>query len=251
MGAEIPFSERSFYRHVERGSYGLNAFSLPRKVRYKQRKKRLDVFESPSFEGKRYADWQKLDEEDRLHTVQIDCIKGKRCEVEAILSLHFPLLRFQIYLPLARESTAEVDRAFDALELYCEGSFSLHFGKMLADRGSGFPGWELLEESADGTRRTVMYYCDVRRPEQKGAAEKNHVEFRRIVPKGSAIADLDANKLALIMSHVNSYSRKSLGGKTPYDLASQVLPKSLFEALGIVKISSEEVMLSPKLLEDL
>lgn len=259
LGDEIPFSERSFYRHIGAGAYGLNAFSLPRKVRYKQRKKKTDVFESSSFDGKRYADWLELDEEDRLHTVQIDCIKGVRHEREAILSLHFPLFHFQIYLPLAQETTAEINRAFGALELYCEGSFSQHFGIILADRGSGFPAWEILEYSSDEKaldkdeepRRCVMYYCDPRRPEQKGAAEKNHVEFRRIVPKGSEIAQLKSVELSHIMSHVNSYSRKSLGGKTPYDLASQVLPKSLFEALGIVKIPSEKVMMTPELLKDL
>jgi IS30 family transposase len=250
LGEEIPFSERSFYRHIQKGCYGLNAFNLPRKVRYKVRNKQAETFYNASLEGKTYADWLLLDEEERIYTVQIDCIKGKRFEKEAILSLHFCLWHFQLYVPLAIETAQEVDRALDALELYCEGSFSKHFGTLLADRGSGFTAWDLLEESKEGNRRCALYYCDARHPEQKGACEKNHVEFRRIVPKGSAIANLGSNELAHIMSHVNSYSRPSLGGKTPYDLASQVLPKSLFEALGIVKIASESVTLTPELLKD-
>jgi IS30 family transposase len=250
MGADIPFSKRSFYRHVHKGYYGLNAFNLPRKVRYKQRSTKIETAYNPNLEGRTYDDWLELSEEERLHTVQIDCIKGKKGEKEAILSVFFPLWRFQMFLKLEVEDASHVSAAFDALEYYCgKDDFAKLFKTVLADRGSGFPAYKEHEKSIFGKRRMKMYFCDTRRPEQKGACEKNHVEFRRIVPKGSPLGSLTACDLALITSHVNSYTRAILGGKTPYCLASRHLPLSLLEALGIERIAPSEVVLKPYLLK--
>ena len=37
----------------------------------------------------------------------------------------------------------------------------------------------------------------------------------------------------IMMSHINSYGRKSLAGATPYKVASAMLPKEFFDILGI------------------
>ena len=83
---------------------------------------------------------------------------------------------------------------------------------------------------------------------QKGSCEKNHVEFRKIVPKGTSMGALTAADMATITSHVNSYPRPSLGGAAPMDLALAILPRSLFEELGIGRVEPGEVVMTPRLL---
>lgn len=61
-----------------------------------------------------------------------------------------------------------------------------------------------------------LYYCDPRRSDQKGAYEKNHMEIRKMLPKGRGISfDLLTHEdCELVMSHVNPEPRSSLGWKS-------------------------------------
>jgi hypothetical protein len=54
--------------------------------------------------------------------------------------------------------------------------------------------------------------------------------------------------MALLMSHVNSMPRASLGGKSPMEIAMSTLPEKLFDGLGITLIPSTKVILRPSLL---
>lgn len=52
------------------------------------------------------------------------------------------------------------------------------------------------------------------------------------------------------MSHINSTSRDTLNGKTPYDAIQLKLDEETIEKLGVKKIEADEVKLSPSLLKD-
>lgn len=84
---------------------------------------------------------------------------------------------------------------------------------------------------------------------QKGRCEKNHVELRKILPKGTSFKNLTARKLAVVCSHVNSYGRPSLGGASPYQLAGQVLPADLIDGLGIERIEPKDVTMKPTIVD--
>ena len=86
------------------------------------------------------------------------------------------------------------------------------------------------------------------RSQQKGRAERNHEELRRILPKGKTNFDrLTGRDMAACMSHVNSYMRGSMGWASPMDLASALFPKGLLDAYGIESIEPGEVNLTPSL----
>ena len=57
--------------------------------------------------------------------------------------------------------------------------------------------------------------------------------------------------MSLLCSHVNSYGRPSLNGAAPIDLALAMLPKELFDKLGIKRIDPSEVKMKPSLLPHL
>ena len=125
------------------------------------------------------------------------------------------------------------------------------FNVILTDRGSEFLDYEAIERSVDGGRRCSVYYCDPLQSGQKGRCEKNHVELRKILPKGTCFEDITNYELSIICSHVNSYTRPVLGGAAPIDIASRVLPADLLEGLAIRKIDPDEVVMRPSLLAEL
>lgn len=246
-GSEFPVCARTFYNYIEQGVMGLANMELPRKVRYAPRRKRAQGEPRMDLAGRTYADWLALPGEARLLTVQVDCVEGLRRNSKCILSLHFVRLFFQIYILLPAKTQAHVKAALDAVEACCGGAFADAFPVMLGDRGSEFLDFLKIETGLDGSRRTSMFYCDPVKPGQKGACEKNHVELRRILPKGTDFDALTQRDVSVACSHVNSYVRAGQGA-APIALASLALPASLLESLGITAVPPDEVVMKPSLL---
>ena len=80
----------------------------------------------------------------------------------------------------------------------------------------------------------------------KTGCERNHVELRKILPKGCGIRfdQLDCRDMAVLMSHLNSEPRASLLGATPLSLLKATLKEdagTLMDALGIEEISYKQL----------
>lgn len=248
---KIPFSRRTFYRYNDLGLFGMTAFALPRKVRYKQRRKKPKAGILKVASGHTYADFSALDEEVRDSVVEMDSVMGCKDDAGSILTLHIRRLRFQIGIKLACHDCAHVKAALDWLESILKERFAEVFGIGLCDRGIEFHDTSGIQASSifEGRERMHLYYCDAHHSEQKGSAEKNHVEFRKIVPKGTSIDKITNYDLATVFSHINSTPRRSLFGASPMQLAMEVLPKEFFDELGLSLIPPDEVILSPNLLK--
>ena len=52
-----------------------------------------------------------------------------------------------------------------------------------------------------------------------------------------------------MFSHINSTPRKSLGGKTPYEIFAFLYGKDIADKLNIQKINKDEVNTTPRLLK--
>jgi IS30 family transposase len=247
---ELPCSERSFYRHVENQSIPILSIDLAKKVKYKKRKRKKEfVHGTGFFVGHEYDDYMELPEEERAIATEVDTVWGKKGDHKCILSLHRVDLHFQIYLLLQSRTMEEVVRAFDWLEMCCEGRFSEFFGLMLLDRGSEFDDISGMERSCESDRkRCAAYFADPNRPDQKGSCEKNHVELRKVLPKGTSLQNMDAFTLANICSHVNSSIRKGCGNASPMQIAMLCLPQSLFDNLGLSLIPPKDVVSAPNIL---
>lgn len=245
--SEFPVCDRTFYNYMDKGVMGLANIELPKKVKYAPRKKKANGEPKMELAGRTYADWLALPDNLKLLTVQIDCVEGLRRNSKCILTLHFVRLFFQLFILLESKDQAHVKAALDAVETYCKGAFRAAFPVMLGDRGSEFLDFSKIERGLDGSRRTRMFYCDPVKPGQKGSCEKNHVELRKIVPKGTDFDALSFDDVSKACSHVNSYPRAGQG-VAPIQLASLVLPKNLLECLGVYAIAPDDVNMTPKLL---
>ena len=99
-----------------------------------------------------------------------------------------------------------------------------------------------------------MYYCDARQSQQKGGCERNHVELRKILPKGRGISfdRLSGPDCAVLMSHLNSEPRPSLGGMCAIDMLLAAYGddgRALLDALGIEKVPYGGLLMSPAAIE--
>ena len=246
----FPVSARTFRGYVDRGVFGLANIELPKKVKYRPRKKAEGATAPVVAGGRAYADFLALGDDVRRGAFQLDSIMGRVHDSQCALSIHLPRLEFQAYLLLGTHTAPEVVRAMDFIELACAGEFPRLLGVGLTDRGCEFSDVDGMERSAlDPTRRRCsIYFCDPMASHQKGSCEKNHVEFRKIVPKGTSMDLLTAQDMALVTSHVNSDPRPSLGGLAPLDLVSAVLPKTLLDELAVSRVDPNDVVMTPELL---
>lgn len=100
---------------------------------------------------------------------------------------------------------------------------------------------------------TRLFYCDPGRSDQKGACERNHVEIRRLLPKGRGLRfdRLAPADLSLAMSHVNSEPRGALGFATPARAFRAMLgadAEALLDAYGVEDVPVGELDLTPGLI---
>lgn len=256
---ELPCSERTFYRYVEDARIPIMSIELAKKVRYKKRVRkdqRSAIHRAGFYQGRTYNDFLSLPIEERNWVTEVDTVCGHIKESKCILSLHRKDIHFQIYLLLPDKTKQSVVHAFDWLEECCEdpdthqNCFTELFGLMLLDRGTEFDAIEEMEGSYSdrAKKRCSCYFADPLRPDQKGSAEKNHVELRKILPKSTSFEDLDQSTLAEICSHVNSSIRRGCGDAAPFDLANLILPSYLLENLGLRRIPSKDVIATSNIL---
>ena len=89
---------------------------------------------------------------------------------------------------------------------------------------------------------------------QKPHVERLHELFRYICPKEKDLHSLGLTSqkdVNLIFSHINSYAREELQGKSPFDiyLFFNNNDTELIDKLGLSKIDPDKVNLTPKLIQ--
>ena len=123
------------------------------------------------------------------------------------------------------------------------------FPVLLGDNGSEFSNPVALEIDTEFNHRTQVFYCDPSAPYQKGAAENNHEFIRRVLPKGTSFDQLSQADVNLMMDHINSYSRASLGDHSPYEVFRMFCGQEVLDLLGAHFISPNDITLRPELLK--
>ena len=154
-------------------------------------------------------------------------------------------------LPLPDGACASVLAALSSLRgVLGEDGARRAFGAVLTDNGSEFAdegAIAALLGERDGETR--LFYCDPRQSQQKGACEKNHVEIRKLLPKGAGVRfdRLTAADCALLMSQVNSEPRGALGFLTPARVLRMALGEdasALMDAFGVEELAPGELDLT-------
>lgn len=252
---DIAFSKSSAYRHLKRGYLSVSQTDFPRVVKFKARKqRRADAVPKALKEGRTYADFIAYKEERGITSwVEMDTVIG-RIGGKVIMTFDFTFCNFMFGLLLDNKTAAEAASKIQALKARLhEGG--VRFGDilpiLLTDNGGEFSNVFAFINDLDDIPETDLFFCDPYQSSQKPKVEKNHTLFRDIVPKGESFDHFTQETVNLIFSHVNSGKRKSLNGKTPYDMFSFVFGADTALLLGISEIPASDVIQSPKLLKKL
>ena len=251
---EIDCSIRCLYNYIEMGLLSVKNIDLPRKVRYKVRNKSQDKKRKDySYRiGRTYEDFQKLLKEyPNSHIVEMDTVIGTNEKGKTLLTLLFREFNFMIARLLPDKSSKSVKDELDNIEKVIGSElYKRIFKYILTDNGGEFQRPEELEFSADGSKRSSIYYCEPNRSDQKGKAEKNHEYIRYIIPKGTTMDNYTQADIDLMMSHINSTAREILNFAIPYDMASIYLGKKTLKKLNLKKILPDNIILKPYLINN-
>ncbi|MCR5249968.1 MAG: IS30 family transposase [Lachnospiraceae bacterium] len=254
-GEELGVSESTLRRMINDCVLDARRIDLRDAVRRKPRRKRKDnnyKTMKTIKEGHLYSDFLKYIRLHDVAVVQMDTVEGIRSDKAAILTLHFCVAHIQLGLMLNEQSSAEVVSALDRVEQALGTElFTECFPVILTDNGHEFADIDGMERSINGGQRTRIFFCEPNRSDEKGSCENNHKYIRYIIPKGSSLEKLTQTDISCVMDHVNSFARKSLHGRTPYQVGRALLPEDLFTLLGLTEIPADDVMLTPELFKKL
>ena len=249
---KISCCEKTAYIYADSGLFSARNIDMPRKVRFKARKKKsvpLKVDKSCRI-GRTYDDYNLYRKNNpSLPVAELDSVEGIKGG-SVLLTIHFVLPKIQLaFLREANDSKSVTD-IFDHLyELLGFDNFTKLFPICLADNGTEFSDPFGIEVDSDGVIRSQVFYCDPSSPGQKGACENNHEFIRRIIPKSTDLGLYTQSQIGLMMDHINSYGRPELGDKSPYEMFEFYYGREILDLLGIHKIPANEIILKPELLK--
>ena len=189
------YSEKTIYKLIDLGILNIKNIDLPRKVRYKQRKKSCTIYkiDKDCLENRRYEDYKKFIEENPdTPIVEIDTVIGKKGG-KVLLTVHFVNCSFMLaFIREHNDAQSVIDIFNDLQEKLGIEKFKELFIVILTDNGSEFSNPTEIEfDMKTGEKRTQIFYCHPSSPYEKGSCEVNHELLRRILPKGTSFNDLN------------------------------------------------------------
>ena len=257
----ISQSERTLYSYIDSGIFsivGLNNLDLRRKVSRRYKFKKAPTLKKRSDNkyliGRKYNDYLKFIEgNDDIKVIEMDTvyndINGPFIQTFYIRAIKIILA---IYQP-KKDSDSMVKGFYKFVDMIGINNFYKVCDCILTDRGTEFSNPKAIEADDNGVHYCKVFYCDPMASYQKPNIEKEHVYLRYILPKGYNLNTLGLNSqkdLNLVISHLNSFLRESLNGKSSFEVAKFYYPDIMENLIkkDIFEIPTHDVILKPSLL---
>lgn len=260
---DLGVSEKTLYNYINDGVFsvsGIANIDLRRKTGRKISKKKSLAFKKRKdcsyLKGRTYTDYKNyISENPYMSVMQMDTVYNDVSNGPFLQT--FELLDFGFTIALIHETktSATMVKGMDILEDIMGSELFMKYAPVvLTDRGSEFYDANGFERLLDGSRRTRIFYCDPMQSGQKGHLENSHREIRYICPKEVDLKAIGLNSQEAanrMMSHINSFPRESLKGKSPIEMMKFIAPElyQQFELFGIKEIEKDKVILKPYLLK--
>ena len=249
---ELMCSEKTIYNYIDACLFDVRNIDLPRKVKFRER------YKKPEFKvdkgcrlGRNYeAFGEFIEKNPDTAVVQMDSVmgtKGGKC----LLTIHFVECSLMLaFLRDANTSKSVIDVFNQLDQALGKETFNRLFPIILTDNGSEFSNPRAIEyREINPIWRTSVFYCDAGSPYQKGSIEVNHELIRRVLPKGTSFNNLTQDHINLMMNHINSYKRKKLNNRSPYETFSFYHGEEVLFKLGCTPVTASDIMLKPALLK--
>ncbi|MBS4031646.1 MAG: IS30 family transposase [Clostridiales bacterium] len=243
-------SERTIYNLVDQCVLTVRNIDLPRKVRYRPRRRSKPFkVDRNCLKGRSYQDYLAfLQEHPDTPIVQMDTVEGRKGG-KVFLTIFFTQADLLLIFLRDRNTSQSVIDVFSTLEqtLGVE-TFRRLFPVILTDNGTEFSNPAAIETDANGCQRTRLFYCEPSSPYQKAEIERSHEFIRMVLPKGTSFDHLTQDRVYLLACHINSLIRKKLNDRSPATAFSFFHGAQVLRDLNITVIPPEEVTLSTALL---
>lgn len=253
---EIKCCEKTLYNYIEQGAFeqfGIKNIDLRIKVRRKINKKK-EVYkprkDKSYLKDRTYKDFEAYMATHpeasviEMDTVYNDTSKGPYVQTFQFVKYHFMKGIFH----KIKNSVEMYNGLYKIYQALGEADFKKIFEVILTDRGTEFVCAEDMEKLG-----CHVFYCDPMASYQKPHVEQNHNLFRYICPSEADLTKIGLHSqedVNLIFSHVNSYKRESLMGKSPIEVFHFFHSKShILEKLEIKEVDSEKIDLTPNLIK--
>lgn len=244
------FSKPTFYKYVNLGILSLTNNDLPKKVKYKKRKRKNVKHEykrkSAILKGRTYkAFLDFISIHPKMNICQMDTVIGKRNSKKVFLTVIIKKTNFMLIRLLDKKDIFSVNLCIDELkEQLGINLFSKVFRIVLTDNGSEFLDPLHIEyDYNSGLKKSNVFFCEPYSSFQKGSIEKNHEFIRKVFPKGTNLNNLNDEQVKKLEDNINNIPRDSLNGKTPFELTKQLYP-DLITKLHCSYIKPDDVDLS-------
>ena len=249
----LGISQATAYRHLHKGYLSVSKLDFPRVVKFKARSQpRRDYIPKSAKIGRTYNDFLNHIEKHSISSwVEMDTVIG-RIGGKVIMTFDFTFCNFMFGLLLNDKTSAEAAKKVRTLKekLFKNGfNFGNIFPVLLTDNGGEFANISAFIADLDGEIESELFFCDPFCSSQKPNVEKNHTMFRDIVPKGESFDNFTQDTVNLIFSHVNGVKRKSLNGKSPFEIFEFTYGSKIASLLGIFKVSASDVVQTPALVK--
>ena len=263
---EITVCEKTLYNYVENGVFqdagvSISAIDLKNQVRRKLPKAKKNEYKPRKDKsyliGRKHSDFEAFISDDpNASVVEMDTVYNDVTNGPFIQTFKFMKYDLLFCILHDRKDTESMRNGIFLLEqILGVDIFNREVKVLVTDRGSEFTFSDETEFRADGSRRTRIFYCDPMASGQKGSVENIHILLRNICPKDCDLMDLGLDsqmKADLISSHINSYPKEKLNGKTSFQFLKFLSPDTArkFFDYGLSEIPADEVTLKPYLLKN-
>ena len=247
---EIPVCEKSLYTYIESGlfkDFGIDHFSLkeqvnrklPKSAKMKKRK------EPVNYQGRKYQDFLRFRTENpETPVVEMDTVYNHPSG-PFLQTFLFEHSAFMFGFLQKEKTSAAMAESFNFLQKRLGHlCFSQLFSLILTDRGTEFEKFALFELDQNSDSRLSIFYCDPMQSSQKPHVENNHNYVRDVIPNSFPLDTLSQNDIDFMFSHINSTPRRSLGGKSPFEVFSFLYNEHIANQLGCQHIARDDVSLS-------
>lgn len=223
---DMVFSHTTIYTGIKRGYFeNLCMVNLPRHGKSTKKKKKKVV-------QKRIAPGTSIENRDKavlsretFGNWEMDSVVGKSTNRKTALALTERKTRYEIIEVLKSHTADEVAKALNRIEKRLGTNFYSVFKTITVDNGSEFKDFEALEKAVNRVgKRTKVYYCHARSPQERGSNENANLLIRRWLPKGTDFDKvITRDKVKNIEEWMNFYPRRLFKGKCSFVLFQEEL----------------------------
>ena len=242
----IPVSESTLRRYIDKQYLQCRNIDLPRTIRFpnpktstKVARKRINI---EFLVNRTYLDFLDYAHSSSRVIIQVDTVMGKKTDKKCLLTCFEPQSKFQ-WGYINPKSAVKVNNVLFNLVQTLHSSNRLFFDCLLTDNGAEFQSLPLLETTDDGEILIRVFYCDPYSSFQKGSCERNHSLIRYVIKKGDSFDFVIQDEINELFSHINSQKRKSLAGKTPFEVFVERFHFHPSEFIPIFEVPSSKIKL--------